>query len=65
MKRRCLHYSYPLANLLGLPRERLGVGDRVVGDGGEELLLVLAVEGRLPDEHLVELWGNSNNFKHI
>ena len=46
--------THCLANLLGLPGESLGVGDVVVGDGREELLLVLAVERRLTHEHFVE-----------
>ena len=37
----------------------------MVGDGGKELLLVLAVERRLPDEHLVELRGNSKASQHF
>ena len=44
----------PLADVLGLLADGLGVGDGVVGDGGEELLLVLPVEGRLAHQHLVE-----------
>ena len=43
-----------LADFLGLSRQRLWVGHVVVGDGREQLLLVLAVERRLPDQHLVE-----------
>lgn len=46
--------TYPFANLLRLLGQRLWVGDVVVGDGGEQLLLVLAVERRLADEHFVE-----------
>merc|ERR1712117_576446 len=44
----------PFAYLLSLSRERLGVGDGVVGDGREQLLLVLAVERRLSHQHLVQ-----------
>jgi len=44
----------PFADFFGLSWKWLGVGDVVVGDGREELLLVLAIEGRLTDEHLVE-----------
>ena len=34
---------YPLADVLGLLAEGLGVGDLVVRDGREQLLLVLAL----------------------
>jgi len=45
--------THSFAQLLGLFAERLGVGDVVVGDGGEKFLLVLTVEWRLPDEHFI------------
>lgn len=46
--------SYPFAYFLGLLGQRFGIGDVLIGDGGKELLFVLAVERRLTDEHLVE-----------
>ena len=46
--------THPLADVLGLLADGLGVADGVVGDGGEQLLLVLTVEGGLADQHLVQ-----------
>ena len=45
---------YPFADVLGLLADGLGVADGVVGDGGEQLLLVLAVKRGLTHQHLVQ-----------
>ena len=45
--------THPSADVLRLLADGLGVADVVIGDGGEQLLLVLAVEGRLAHQHLV------------
>ena len=37
--------THPLADVLGLFAESLGVGDRVVSDSSEQLLLVLTLRG--------------------
>jgi len=47
-------HKKPLADVLGLLTDGLGVADGVVGDGGEQLLLVLTVKGGLADQHLVQ-----------
>jgi len=46
--------THALAQAHRLLAQRLGVGDVVLGDGREQLVLVLAVERRLAGQHLVE-----------
>ena len=45
---------HPFANILSLFTQSLGIGDRVVGDGCKQLILVIPVKWRLPDQHLIE-----------
>ena len=44
----------PFADVLCLLADGLGVADGVVSDGGEQLLLVLAVKRWLAHQHLVQ-----------
>ena len=50
----CFSLFYQLQYVLGLPGEEPGEVGLLVADGPEELVLIAAVEGRLPDQHLVE-----------
>ena len=49
-----MRVTHPFADVLGLLADGLGVADGVVGDGGEELLLVLAVKRGLAHQHLIQ-----------
>ena len=46
--------THPFADVLGLLADGLGVADGVVCDGGEKLLLVLAVKRWLTYQHLIQ-----------
>ena len=46
--------SYPFANILSLFTQSLGIGDRVIGDGCKQLILVIPVKWRLSYQHLIE-----------
>ena len=46
--------THQLQHVLCLPAQEPRVVGLLVADGPEELVLVAAVEGRLPDHHLVE-----------
>ena len=48
------NFFYQLQEVLGLPAHEARVVRLLVADGPEELVLVAAVEGRLPDQHLVQ-----------
>ena len=52
-QRECVS-PYPFANILGLFTQRLGVGDRVVSDGGKQFILIIPVKWRLPHQHLIQ-----------
>ena len=45
---------YPFANILCLFTQSLGIGDRVIGDGCKQLILVIPVKWRLSYQHLIE-----------
>ena len=49
----CDEDTHPSTDVLCLLTDGLGVADIVIRDGGEQLLLVLPVEGRLAHQHLV------------
>ena len=49
-----LSHNHQLQDVFGLPTQEPGEVGLLVADGPEELVLVAAVEGRLPDHHLVE-----------
>ena len=47
-------HTYPFADVLGLLADGLGVADGVIGDGREQLLLILSVKRGLTHQHLVQ-----------
>ena len=47
-------HTHQLQDVFGLAAEEPREVGLLVADGPEELVLVAAVEGRLPDHHLVE-----------
>ena len=49
-----MRLTHPFADVLGLLADGLGVADGVVRDGGEELLLVLAIKRWLTHQHLIQ-----------
>ena len=49
----CDEDTHPSTDVLCLLTDGLGVADIVIRDGGEQLLLVLPVEGRLAHQHLI------------
>lgn len=46
--------THPFAHILRLLAQTLRIGDVVVCDGGEQFLLVLAIERRLAHQHFVQ-----------
>lgn len=46
--------TYPFADVFRFLAQALRIGHIVVGDGGEQLFLVLAVERRLTDKHFIQ-----------